>query len=225
MSLLMFFCILKMFTYLRRNFFHFRRQPRENKQKRRRGKTTILTDTTEKNAIESRLQKRQQKMMEKTKRKEDRENRKKVRLVKKRLRKRTFRPADYSSSEEEEFAVPLADSSDSEEDFEDGTTDSGQPEIDDFVIVRFHGRVRDSYYIGEIDGINEDGEYEAKFVRKAPGSSHDERIFFLYKLDDECVFPKEDFVKKLPSPTTVGGTARCQKRFTLPCSLDKWDIA
>ena len=58
-------------------------------------------------------------MMEKTKRKEDRENRKKVRLVKKRLWKRTFRPADYSSSEEEELAVPLADSSDYEEDFED----------------------------------------------------------------------------------------------------------
>ena len=55
-------------------------------------------------------------MMEKTKRKEDRENRKKVRLVKKRLWKR---PADYSSSEEEELAVPLADSSDYEEDFED----------------------------------------------------------------------------------------------------------
>ena len=163
-------------------------------------------------------------MMEKTKRKKDRENRKKVRLVKKRLRKRTFRPADYSSSEKEELAVPLADSSDSE-DFEDGTTDSGPPEIGDFVIVRFHGRTRDCYYIGEIDGINEDGEYEAIFLRKAPGSSHDERIFFLYKLDDECAFPKEDVVKKLPSPTTVGGTARCQKRFTFPCSLDEWNIA
>lgn len=98
--------------------------------------------------------------------------------------------------------------------------------VGDFVIVQFEGKSKSYYHLAQIEGFDDDGDIEAKFLRKCGGNSRDENVYFTYsnKAVDECSVSTKDVVQKLPPPIAVGGTARRDKRVFFPCKLDKWNV-
>ncbi|KAI4826426.1 hypothetical protein KUCAC02_029874, partial [Chaenocephalus aceratus] len=67
-------------------------------------------------------------------------------------------------------------------------------------------------------------EISAKFLKQSCKRSVDGKPIFTFRENDEGVIPRGDVLKKLPTPQTLGGTARREYKFTFPCSIDKWDV-
>ena len=129
-----------------------------------------------------------------------------------------------SSSEDEDYAVPI-ESDSSYDDPLDTECDNEEVEVGDFVLVQFTGKSNTTYYVGLVDGI--DGyELEAKFMRKGRAlvGTHRDKPQFTFKEGDEASFMKEDVVLKLPQPFASGGTTRREKSFVFPCDLSAWNI-
>ncbi|KAJ4944936.1 hypothetical protein JOQ06_013475 [Pogonophryne albipinna] len=131
-----------------------------------------------------------------------------------------------SSSEESDFPIPLSDathyeSSDVQSDDDDGDKDLS---AGDFVIVKFAGKKSKSYnYVGLVENVEGD-EISAKFLKQSCKRSVDGKPIFTFRENDEGVIPRGDVLKKLPTPQKRGGTARREYKFTIPCSIDKWDV-
>lgn len=146
-----------------------------------------------------------------------------------------FPPIDSSSSSSDDLSESdilrddnstdeegLSELSNNDDDDHDGVNDV-MYSVGDYVLVQFAGKSKIHYYVGVIENTDGD-ELEGSFMRKGKTDPFLGKPMFFFKFKDECSFPKEDVVRKLPKPTTVGGTARKAKHFVFPCSLDMWHI-
>ena len=63
------------------------------------------------------------------------------------------------------------------------------------------------HYIGLIVRKDDSGYFEERFLRKGKGEVYHGKPTFAFKNEDECRFPREAILMKLPQPKTAGGTA------------------
>ncbi|XP_041348823.1 uncharacterized protein LOC121368245 isoform X1 [Gigantopelta aegis] len=172
---------------------------------RKRGRTRIVTDTPEKEE----LMKEQEKQLAK----------KSLELeCKKRKVKQLFPPAkrrvpeksDHSGSESDaESDVVYSENSD-EASLSDQQHDlSDSISVGDYVLVKFATKRSVLHYVGLITKDEAGGEYEVKFLKSSTKSG---KQFRWSEPEDVSLVNSEDIVKKLPPPSTVGGTARAKKR-------------
>lgn len=71
--------------------------------------------------------------------------------------------------------------------------------------------------LGYLRKFSED-ELEARFLKRGRVSPKLDKPTFTFKSMDEGTSPREDVVKKLPRPITVGATARWEKQLVFPCT-------
>lgn len=129
----------------------------------------------------------------------------------------------YSSSEESDISIPINDSTDYESsDVQNDNDDDGDKDLSagDFFIVSFAGKTKSYNYVGLVEKV-EGADISAKFLRKSCKKSVDGKPIFTFK-ENDGVIPKDDVLKKLPTPKKRGGTARREQKFIFPCSIDKW---
>ena len=60
------------------------------------------------------------------------------------------------------------------------------------------------------------------FFRKGNGEVYHSKQTFVFNNEDECCFPQEDMLMKLPQPKTVGGTARREMQFIFLCTVGEF---
>lgn len=177
-------------------------------------KTSILTDTPEKQTIEKAYEERQKKLAQKKK------NSKEKGQLKKKAPKRKIID---SSSEESDVPVPLDDDESSEDERSDH--EDTDLNVGDFVLVNFATKHRSLRYVGMVEKV-EDNEILTQFLRRIQGNKNQwERPTFAIKENDVAHVPKGDVVKKLPQPNRPGGTTRREQLFTFPCNLQGWNVA
>ena len=92
----------------------------------------------------------------------------------------------------------------------------------DFVVVRFVGKTKTYNYIGRVKNI-EGQDVTAKFLMQTK-QSVEGKPAFMFKEKDEGMIPREDVLQKLPTPQKLGGTARREGKYVLPCCIEKWDV-
>ncbi|XP_064595954.1 uncharacterized protein LOC135462656 [Liolophura sinensis] len=181
---------------------------RKTKGGRKKGSTKILTSTPIRNEIaESKKEKRKQETVEKSTKKQLFEQ-----------KRRNFEMDDDESSSTSYEEMELCDTD------EDLESDDELME-GDFVVVKLQGsKGQPMHYIARVDVID-DNELEGVFLKKV--SSHPNRVgkpAFVIDLDDEASFPREDCVKKLPTPTSLTGSLRKSNQLVFPCDLSKWEL-
>ncbi|CAK6961691.1 uncharacterized protein LOC119495270 isoform X3 [Scomber scombrus] len=181
---------------------------RKAKQKRKRVRTRILTDTPEKEELEREVSQRQNKKAKVKKQEASKPARKKI--------------PEVSSSDESTGNV-LNDSSDASLDLtsdeEDLTLNVG-----DFVVAKFAGEKKPHHYIGLVEKLDHI-ELEARFLQRSRTTHGSEKMpTFTFKEKDEAVIPREDVVKKLPQPFSVGGTSGRKRQLVFSCNLKQWNI-
>ena len=93
----------------------------------------------------------------------------------------------------------------------------------DYVIVKYAGKSRIVHHIAHVDVIDGD-DVEGTFLRRVLGRARIGHTTFVLNPEDEASFPRDDIVKKLSTPTRVGGTSRHSNQIKFPCNLDKWDL-
>lgn len=188
---------------------------RKTSKGRKRGRTTILTDTPVRDEIASAVKMKQTKKATSNKL-----------AVKKSLFSDSV--AHVDDVEETDSA---ADSNSSLSESELELDDESDYEIDDtdrmegdFVVVKVAGKSRTVNYIARIDVI--DGkEYEGIFLQKVPGRVDAEETTFIPSPADETYFfTEEDIVSKLPQPTIAGGSRRRMGNLVFNCNLEKWHL-
>lgn len=129
----------------------------------------------------------------------------------------------YSSSEESDISIPINDSTDYESsDVQNDNDDDGDKDLSggDFFIVSFAGKTKSYNYVGLVEKV-EGADISAKFLRQSCKKSVDGKPIFTFK-ENDGVIPKDNVLKKLPTPKKRGGTARREQKFIFPCSIDKW---
>lgn len=174
---------------------------RKNTYKRKKGKSSILTDTPVKNEIEERARARNEKnnkniLRQKTVPKKAKIDKEKVEMIKKVI---------FTSSESsDEDNLPLITKK--------------TPVINDFVLVRFPGK-QSKYFVGEIiDEAAEGGDYEISYLRKSAKKDNS----FLFPLEpDLALVSPTDIEIVLPQPTTTGKTKRQVNIYTFPTNILK----
>ena len=173
--------------------------PRKKRGGRKRGKSTILTSTPHKESIEA--------------------NRRDKQVAHPRpkvtSRKRLLGTLTQNDG------VPDHDSSD-EAAMTGGSGEYQDCVVGDYVVVKFEAKRSVSYYIGVIDGMD-DEDYEAKFFRKTKAMSDGWPIF--KRTDgDEGSFPKQDVVEKLSPPIIVNENAR-REGFVFMYNRNRWELS
>lgn len=177
---------------------------------RKRGRSKILTETPEKNLIESEYL--------------ERERKKKAPTIKKKI---------YDSESEPEIQENIVDDEESDDvsEFDQEKSDteffeSMEPIIDpdtgrrnltqgDFVLVRFATKKVLKHYVGKILEVIDDC-YEINFLRYKKGK-------FIYpQAQDISTVDLEDIVMKLPFPKKFEGTARLQASLTFSVNLTEY---
>lgn len=184
------------------------------KKRRKRVKTRILTDTPEKLAIEKAHQERAQKKAPKKQ-----IEKQSVKGGKKKGSKQTI---EEESSSNESGTTVLNDCTDDESSEESSDDDLKILAVGDFVVVEYAGKAKSKTY-RLLEKVSED-ELQARFLKRGRVCPMLEKPTFTLKSMDEGTFPREDVLKKLPKPMTVGGTARREKQLVFPCSLEKWNV-
>lgn len=193
---------------------------------RKKGSTTIFTDTLVRDEISAAHTIRQQK-----KRKTDTNPArvKKTLFSQKKTQSKSVRPAKKqspSSSSESDVGLDmeLMDDSDSASD-----ADPLQDIMEgDYIIVKIHAKARVCDYMARVDVIHGD-DMEGIFLRRvgsglAPGRRPVDQLTFVLHPEDGASFPRNDIMKKLPTPTFLGTTSRCSNQLKFRCNLDKWDL-
>ncbi len=129
----------------------------------------------------------------------------------------------YSSSEESDISIPLNDTTDNESS-DIQNDDDGDKDLSagDFVIMSFAGNTKSYNYVGLVEKF-EGADIGAKFLRQSC-KSVDGKPIFTFKENYKGVMPRDDVLKKPPTPQKLGGTARREQKFIFPCSIDKWDV-
>lgn len=191
---------------------------RKSKGGRPRGKSRILTDTPEKEAIAALKQRKNE---------TEKQNIQKVtkRLVSKPKPKKTPRKDSdseedilLSSSDGETFEDIIAKDKDFLEMkldhlFEDKTIKSG-----DFVLLKVSGKKTASNYVAEIISCNGDNN-ELKYLRRLPGSDK-----FINDSSETYDFLEEDIICKLPQPHKVNGTARSNSTLQFDVQFSGYNV-
>lgn len=182
-------------------------QPRKNQIFRKRGRTRILTDTPEKQEIET-MQ---------AKRKKYGKHTLQVKQGKRKLFKKFSIPEESSASDTSSVELSKSDESDippEEDDLDFSTSDLA---IGDFILVKFKGKKMVIHYAARISAINGE-EYEVSYLRRKGSSS---KFVFPLEEDSSCI-TKDDVVLKLPPPQCHGGTQRTSSIFYFSINFDSY---
>ena len=90
----------------------------------------------------------------------------------------------------------------------------------DNVIVKYAGKSQIVHNIAHVDVIDGD-DVEGTFLSRVFGRARIGHTTFILNSEDEASFPRDDIVKKLSTPTRVGGTSRRSNQSKFPCNLDQ----
>jgi len=160
--------------------------PRKANTNRKRGKALTLTDTPIKEGIELAAKQRAEKQL------------KKRRLQKKQI-------SDSDSSEEDEEPVPLESESEEVEPEEEPLLLKNGA----YVVVKYTSKRSSAMFVGQVTALDRKEDLVTVTFLKRNGAS-----FVRPEPEDIDIINESDIIKILPSPTTVGGTARaCLKLF------------
>lgn len=182
--------------------------PRKNLQKRTKSKSRIYTDTPEKIQLEEQYAAKKQKTVKADK----------VKAV-----KRKVMLAKEDTSDTDEGAVFKSDQDN------DGLTDE-DPEpsllcddeklkIDDYVLVKLAHKTRFKFYVGCIQAVYGQSDFDIKFLRKKHGGS------FVYpEVEDLSQIERNEIVSKLPIPVSVPGTARTAGYLSFNVDFSLYDV-
>lgn len=159
---------------------------------RKKGKTSILTDTPVKQQIELDFQQRQL-----------------------RVSGRSYKHGAQKSNDGE--VTPESDDSSSSEDTSDVVSDSseGEPSLKpedlktgDFVVVKYVSKRVVQHYVGRItQEADRFHMLEVRFLVRQP-SKKQQDVFSFPEIDDTDDIDIDDIVQKLPEPSAVGATKR-----------------
>lgn len=86
-------------------------------------------------------------------------------------------------------------------------------------MTKLEGKKSLYYYIAEVVEIVKQ-EYKIRYLKKIARSSDK----FLYESDKTFVISDEDFIVKLPAPTTVGGSARRELQLAFAVDLSSYKL-
>ena len=191
----------------------------QTKVRRKLKKSTIWTSTPEKEAArEKHLQKKLQ---------ANKSKKAAVNALKKQGARKLLIADDESTSEDEDIAMSIHDSSDeNSEDLEKDMTTSFEPG-DLFVVVKFPGCRSVAHYVGkilEISGTSgQDKEMKTSFLRRVDMRRSDNMAFSYPNKEDIAIHRKDDIAVKLPRPKCFGGTARCSEKLNFGIDLSYYD--
>ena len=116
-------------------------------------------------------------------------------------KRKKFNYVNESSSEDEIL------SSSSEDDVQDTSEKLiVKPVVSDYVVVKFTGKKKIHHYIGQIESVNEFGEFNISFLKKSATNAG----YVFPEVPDKSCHSINDIVLLLPQPHPVGGTWRCQ---------------
>lgn len=193
-------------------------EPRkENQNRRKKGRTKILTSTPEKAAAEKEAQERLRKQTER--------KGKTSLFAAKRKRK-----CSSSESSCDDMAVMIEESDDdlnisssaSDETVQEinWAHDSVKIEINNFVLVKFCTKKSILYYVGRVCGSEYDNGFDISFMRKKGSCS----TFFFPEQEDISYIEKQDIVLKLSPPVLFKGTERLRSLFSFQIDLTAYNV-
>ena len=192
---------------------------------RKKGRTRILTDTPEKEAIEKEMDEKLRKM----------KRAKSENLIKTekmfRNKKKTFdqltKTSNYGqcsqilSSETDEDDPPVSicknDFFIKEIDWSVDNVDIG---VNDFVLVKFCTKKSILHYVGRVEAVDSGFGFDLQFMRKRDGNC----IFYFPQQIDKGFVENTDVILKLPAPQIVGGTERAQAFFLFETDISAYNV-
>lgn len=189
-------------------------QPRKSQKGRgrERGRTLIITNTPEKDALLAKMLQREKKSVLK-KEKCERKLKKKQSIKRKLI--------DYSSeTSEEDVNMEFHEMSDELEEIEPEFNFSADNiEKNDFVLVKFELKKSVVHYVGQVDEVCKNDEFEVNFLRRQTNTFH----FSYPENTDKCTVPGADILLHLPAPTYTGGTERAVANLKFTVDLSKFN--
>lgn len=190
--------------------------PRKSaKGQRKKGKTMIMTDTPVKRALEEELEQKNKPKVKKAK------NNCVAPKKPKTSQKQKVKKVLYVSSSEEDEDLAFSTGSEGPETVEDLVKDMEMEEEEnkneehflasqslrkgDFVLVKLAGKQSVQFFVAEITGLRptDEHEFEVKYLKRVEGTNK-----FVYGSQDFFYLCYEDIEKKLPAPTSFGGSER-----------------
>lgn len=176
--------------------------------RKRKGKSCIATDTPIKNEFEERARERQ-----------NRVNKKKG------LKKQVLPESSDSCNDEDDISIHLDDDSDDDVTCfpaPDETESHRDPQVDDFVLVKFPGKRSVVYYVGKIlKEKNKNEEYEVTYLRTFQRTKNK----FVFPAEpDVALLSEDDIVLILPEPFKQGQTKRQNAAFVFPVNLRHYNV-
>lgn len=180
----------------------------KKKRNSRKAKSTIYTDTPE---YENR-----QRLEEEKKRKPSL----KEKITVKRNLLKVDKKRNISTSSESSIDIPLNDSSDEENYWEDIKliSEGDTVTVGNFVLVKFFVSKLEIFYIGQILSL-QDEEYEVKFLRRRGGSN----CFVFPNVDDISTIGRKDIAAVLPFSVSRG-TARTTSVYKFNANFSSLNI-
>lgn len=188
--------------------------PRKNNNKRKKGKSLILTDTPVKNEIEERAREREQNKIK----------RPKITKTIKRLKTEKVTKTLFSSPEKRFDSgdnITWCESSDN--DMELPLSSYKLPKPNDFIVVKFADLKQIKFFVGQIlSDIDENNEFEINYLRR---SAKVDNSFYFPLEPDMAMVSAEDIELVLPNPSLSGKTKRQKSIYTFPNKvLKRFDI-
>ncbi|KAJ8951913.1 hypothetical protein NQ314_007632 [Rhamnusium bicolor] len=202
-----------------------------NRKHRNKGRSTIITDTPEKTAIEEKAAKAEQKKLSKTTKKLQKElgtsNGKKVSFVKGATKKidKVYQndwTSDYNSGDD--HCIINDTSSD-----DDGWIPQDEDELqvdyekigrkNDFALIKFPNKV---FYIGKLlSDMDEEGEYQISYMRKSEKLGG---CFVFPNVADEHSVNSRDIEFILPEPSSIKSKRLSSGLVKFPISLSTYNV-
>ncbi|KAG8296432.1 hypothetical protein J6590_057544, partial [Homalodisca vitripennis] len=176
---------------------------------RKKGRSRILTDTPEKDALVAELKEKEHKKM----------------LVEKRKQERAVKKENDSSSNEDEIQIKLDDGGLSPEDFSEDEEElfdylpDKNYATNDFILTKFASKKAIYHFIGQIEEHVTDG-FSVKFLKKNQNSY---KFYFPENVEVSFVETK-DIEFKLRQPDIIGGTSRAANCFVFKENLTTFNF-
>lgn len=203
----------------------FPKAPQSANAGKKRGRkvrvSEVLTDTP----VKTRLEEQAKKRLEPKKKKQkievtakQKENDTKSHQVKRGIEKISRQLWD-SSSEEDEWCESESDDNLHLEDLTDEDEfDIGRISVGDFVLIKIKGKTAKTskYYIAEVIGKTVAG-LEVKYMKRNLPSYN-----FVFGNEEMYLALEEDIERKLPKPTSHGGTERTLTQLSFPINLESY---
>lgn len=188
-------------------------RPKTNKRKKKY--SAILTETPEKEKLES-----EQKERENRKRQigQNQTERKKRKQQKSHIRK-VFADETSESGNDETLCQESDDSPMEEDEQENIDYDTSNLVENDFVLVRFATKKTIKYFVGQISSKISDYEFFVNFLKMAPG----QRFIFPDKEDTSSISPK-DIILRLPPPIKKAGTSRSNSFYKFCINFENYNM-